>query len=84
MEPGRKGAKLSDSIANDIFRIAAAYKIPADRCDGMDVLAVYEATRAAVAHARAGNGPARGAGAYLEQKFFRLELICEAGNRCAA
>ena len=36
---------------------AVGYGIPSARVDGADVLAVYEATRAAVARARAGEGP---------------------------
>jgi pyruvate dehydrogenase E1 component alpha subunit len=36
---------------------AAGYGIPGARVDGADVLAVYEATREAVARARAGGGP---------------------------
>lgn len=44
-----------------------AYNIPSEIVDGNDVLAVYEAGRRAVAHARAGNGP------YLiEGKTFRM------------
>src|SRR5438874_813303 len=36
---------------------AVGYGIPGVRVDGLDVLAVYEATREAVARARAGEGP---------------------------
>lgn len=36
---------------------AAAYDIPAEIVDGQDVLAVYDATRRAVEHCVAGNGP---------------------------
>lgn len=36
---------------------AKAYSLPGFSVDGMDVLAVYEAAQAAVAHARAGYGP---------------------------
>jgi pyruvate dehydrogenase E1 component alpha subunit len=36
---------------------AAGYGMPGVRVDGGDVLAVYEATREAVARARAGDGP---------------------------
>ncbi|HSB71171.1 MAG TPA: thiamine pyrophosphate-dependent enzyme, partial [Candidatus Methylomirabilis sp.] len=46
---------------------APGYGIPAEIVDGNDVLAVYEAGRRAVAHARAGLGP------YLiECKTFRM------------
>jgi pyruvate dehydrogenase E1 component alpha subunit len=44
-----------------------AYHIPAEIVDGNDVLAVYEATQRATAHARAGNGPYM-----LECKTFRM------------
>jgi pyruvate dehydrogenase E1 component alpha subunit len=36
---------------------AIGYGMPSERVDGTDVLAVYEATREAVARARAGDGP---------------------------
>jgi TPP-dependent pyruvate/acetoin dehydrogenase alpha subunit len=44
-----------------------AYNIPAEIVDGNDVLAVYEATQRAAAHARAGSGPY-----LLECKTFRM------------
>jgi pyruvate dehydrogenase E1 component alpha subunit len=44
-----------------------AYNMPAEIVDGNDVLAVYEATVRAAAHARAGNGPY-----LLECKTFRM------------
>jgi pyruvate dehydrogenase E1 component alpha subunit len=44
-----------------------AYNMPAEIVDGNDVLAVYEATRRAVAHARSGLGPY-----LLECKTFRM------------
>src|SRR5213079_634823 len=43
----------ADSLADK----AVGYGIPGVRVDGLDVLAVYEATREAVARARAGEGP---------------------------
>ncbi len=46
---------------------AAAYGVPARIVDGMDVLAVREATAEAVAEARAGNGPT-----VLECKTYRF------------
>lgn len=52
------GVPLKDSIANDIYKLAAAYNIPSIQVDGMDVVAVYQATKAAVDYCRAGNGPA--------------------------
>jgi pyruvate dehydrogenase E1 component alpha subunit len=51
------GVPLKDSIANDIFRIAGAYNMPSIQVDGMDAIAVYEATREAVDYARSGRGP---------------------------
>ncbi|HEV8663695.1 MAG TPA: pyruvate dehydrogenase (acetyl-transferring) E1 component subunit alpha [Candidatus Methylomirabilis sp.] len=41
----------------DIHKKAAAYDMPGERVDGMDVFAVREATARAVAAARAGEGP---------------------------
>ncbi|HUI76714.1 MAG TPA: thiamine pyrophosphate-dependent dehydrogenase E1 component subunit alpha [Bryobacteraceae bacterium] len=46
---------------------AASYRMPSEIVDGNDVLAVYEAARRAVAHARAGEGPY-----LLECKTFRM------------
>ena len=45
------------SAEPEIHRRASAYGIDGRHVDGMDVLAVYEATRTAVQHVRAGNGP---------------------------
>ena len=54
-------------VVENIADRAPAYGIPAEIVDGNDVLAVYEATQRAVAHARAGRGP------YLiECKSFRV------------
>lgn len=41
----------------DVFKAADHYRIPAYQTDGMDVLAVREATQRAVDHARQGKGP---------------------------
>jgi pyruvate dehydrogenase E1 component alpha subunit len=41
----------------EIYRRAEAFNIPAERADGMDVLAMYDVARKAVAHARSGKGP---------------------------
>lgn len=46
---------------------ALAYGMPAEAVDGNDVLAVYQATRRALDHARAGRGPC-----LLECKTFRM------------
>lgn len=51
------GVPFKASLSTEIPKLAAAYNMPAVTVDGMDVLAVYEATREAVAHARAGKGP---------------------------
>jgi pyruvate dehydrogenase E1 component alpha subunit len=50
----------------DIAAFASSYNIPGVIVDGNDVFAVYEATRAAVQRARAGEGPS-----LLECKTFR-------------
>jgi TPP-dependent pyruvate/acetoin dehydrogenase alpha subunit len=51
----------------NIAERAAAYGIPGSIVDGNDVLAVYEATRRAIAWARAGKGPS-----LMECKTFRM------------
>ncbi len=43
--------------AADLADRAIAYGIPGETVDGMDALAVYEAVKQAVVHARSGNGP---------------------------
>jgi pyruvate dehydrogenase E1 component alpha subunit len=45
------------SAVAEIYRRAAAYGMDGRRIDGMDVLAVNEATQLALEHIRAGNGP---------------------------
>ncbi|MBI4255990.1 MAG: dehydrogenase E1 component subunit alpha/beta [Candidatus Rokubacteria bacterium] len=50
-------ASKRTTAGQSIAARAAGYDIPGVRVDGNDVLAVYEAVRAAVAHARAGDGP---------------------------
>lgn len=58
----------SDQMAiTDLADRARAYAIPAEIVDGNDVLAVYDATCRAVAHARSGQGPY-----FLECKTFRM------------
>jgi pyruvate dehydrogenase E1 component alpha subunit len=47
----------AQTAAQTLADKAIGYGIPAIRVDGADVLAVYEATREAVARARAGDGP---------------------------
>ncbi|HXE71131.1 MAG TPA: thiamine pyrophosphate-dependent dehydrogenase E1 component subunit alpha [Candidatus Nitrosotenuis sp.] len=51
----------------DLAERARAYAIPAEIVDGNDVLAVYAATRRALAHARGGQGPF-----FLECKTMRM------------
>lgn len=52
------GTRLGDvSPTTDIADFAAGYHIPGIIVDGQDAVAVYEATREAVARARAGEGP---------------------------
>src|SRR5438874_13693925 len=46
---------------------AAAYNMPGEQVDGMDVIAVYEAVKRAVERAREGNGPT-----LLEIKTYRF------------
>ena len=46
---------------------AAAYNMPSDQVDGMDVIAVYESMKQAVEHARSGGGPT-----LLEVKTYRF------------
>ncbi len=55
------------SAVREMFRKAAPYEIPADQVDGMDVLAVREATARAVGHARQGDGPY-----FLEVRTYRF------------
>src|ERR687886_2780798 len=47
----------AQTAAETLADKAAGYGMPGVRVDGLDVLAVYEATRDAVARARAGDGP---------------------------
>jgi pyruvate dehydrogenase E1 component alpha subunit len=47
----------AQTAAETLADKAAGYGMPGIRVDGCDVLAVYEATRDAVARARAGDGP---------------------------
>jgi pyruvate dehydrogenase E1 component alpha subunit len=54
------------SVSNLLPR-AAAYGIPGEQVDGMNVLAVREATQRAVEHARSGQGPT-----LLEVKTYRF------------
>ena len=54
-------------VVKNIADRAAAYGIPAEIIDGNDVIAVYQATKRAVVHARTGHGPYM-----IECKTFRM------------
>jgi TPP-dependent pyruvate/acetoin dehydrogenase alpha subunit len=54
-------------VREDIADLAAGYGMPGAVVDGQDVIAVYEATEAAIRKARAGEGPSM-----LEFKTFRM------------
>src|SRR5690349_10586545 len=54
------------SASKDLSKNGAAWGIPGEQVDGMDVTAVKEAGERAVAHCRAGNGPF-----LLEMKTYR-------------
>ncbi|MGE5595208.1 MAG: thiamine pyrophosphate-dependent dehydrogenase E1 component subunit alpha, partial [Hyphomicrobiales bacterium] len=51
------GLPLAKSVANDIYKLAESYRMPAVRIDGMDVVGVYQETMKAIEHCRNGNGP---------------------------
>ncbi len=55
------------SAVAEVHKRAAAYGMPAERTDGMDVLKVYEATRRAAGRVRDGEGPA-----FLEAVTYRF------------
>ena len=54
------------AAGTELFRRGAAYNIPGEAVDGMNVLAVREAATRALAHARGGDGPY-----ILEMKTYR-------------
>lgn len=51
------GVPFKQSLSTEIPKLAAAYNMPAVSINGMDVLKVYQESKKAVAHCRAGNGP---------------------------
>lgn len=51
------GVPFKESLSTDIPKLAAAYNMPSVSVDGMDVVAVYQAMKEAVAHSRSGEGP---------------------------
>jgi len=62
------GMAVSKAWAVDsLMPRAAAYNIPGEQVDGMDVISVYEAAKRAVEHARSGEGPY-----LLEVKTYRF------------
>ena len=58
-----------------LFHAAPKDKLPSCKVDGNDVLAVYQAARAAVARARAGQGPS-----FIECETYRLRGHAGAGS----
>lgn len=64
---------LHDSFpSEDIATMAVPYRMPAEVVDGQDVVAVHEAVQAAVARARAGEGPS-----LVECKTYRYRAHAE-------
>lgn len=59
----------------EIHRWAAAHDLPAAVADGVNVLAVFQATQAAVARARAGEGPT-----FIEAPVYRFRAHGGAGD----
>lgn len=45
------------SAVPEVYKRAAAYAVPAERCDGMDVVQVHTAATRAIDFVRGGNGP---------------------------
>lgn len=62
------GVPVGESLAKkDIYKMAEAYDVPAVQIDGMDVLAVRQATQEVVDYVRAGKGPY-----FIEAKTYRF------------
>ncbi|HAL46193.1 MAG: thiamine pyrophosphate-dependent dehydrogenase E1 component subunit alpha [SAR202 cluster bacterium] len=59
----------------DLHAWAAAHRVAATRVDGTNVLAVYDATRTAVARARSGGGPT-----FIEAPVYRFRAHGGAGD----
>jgi pyruvate dehydrogenase E1 component alpha subunit len=51
------GVPFQQSLSTEIYKLAAAYGMPSEQINGMDVVEVYNATKKAVEHARSGKGP---------------------------
>ncbi len=65
------------SAVAEVYKRACAYRMPARRIDGMDVLAVHQASREALAQVRAGNGPQL---LEFETYRFRGHSMADSGN----
>ena len=65
------------SAVSDVYKRACGYHMPAEKINGMDVLKVYEATRAALNRIREGTGPQ-----FLEMETYRFRghSQADAGN----
>ena len=62
------GSPVEEMFAKrEIFRVAEAYDMPSQQVDGMDVVAVREATQSAVDSVRSGQGPY-----FIEAKTYRF------------
>jgi pyruvate dehydrogenase E1 component alpha subunit len=61
--------------SRDLSQWAASYRIPSVKVDGVNVLAVYEATRIAIDRARTGGGPA-----FIEAPVYRFRAHGGAGD----
>ena len=61
--------------ARDISRWAEGYRLPSLQIDGMNVLAVYDATKEAVARARSGGGPS-----FIEARCYRYRAHGGSGD----
>ena len=55
------------ALAEEIYRVAEAYKMPGKQLNGMDVLEVHEVTREAIEYVRSGKGPI-----FLEARTYRF------------
>lgn len=55
------------SAVTEVYRRAASYNMPGEACDGMDVLAMYDAVKRAADRARRGEGPT-----LLEARTYRF------------
>ncbi len=65
------------SAVTEVYKRACAYQIPAEQVDGMDVLAVHQATRSALNRIREGTGPQ-----FLEIQTYRFRghSMADPGN----